>query len=100
MNVKRAPITTFCVLLALVCYSLDVREHSWAYLAPGVAHTLPTFLAVCTLVLAFLLFILFERFHGTHHHCPESDVASLPLWAELKSRTSTRTPPLTHASIY
>jgi endonuclease/exonuclease/phosphatase family metal-dependent hydrolase len=91
MNVKRAPITTFCVLLSLVCYSLDVREHAWAdQLAPGVAHTLPAFLAVCCLVLAFLFFILFERFHGTHLLCPESEVASLPLWSELKPREDGR----------
>ena len=98
MNVKRAPITTFCVVLALVFYSLDLRHQEWAAAAAAtlpdaVVLKLPGFLCTCSLLLAFAFYFLFERFNGTHHLCPAQAVASLPLWDELKP-ARTLTPPL------
>jgi endonuclease/exonuclease/phosphatase family metal-dependent hydrolase len=90
MNVKRAPITTFCVVLALVFYSLDLRHQEWAAAAAAtlpdaVVLKLPGFLCTCSLLLAFAFYFLFERFNGTHHLCPAQAVARLPLWDELKT---------------
>jgi hypothetical protein len=98
MNVKRAPITTFCVVLALVFYSLDLRHLEWAAAAAAtlpdaVVLKLPGFLCTCSLLLGFAFYFLFERFNGTHHLCPAQAVAHLPLWDELKT-ARTLPPPL------
>jgi endonuclease/exonuclease/phosphatase family metal-dependent hydrolase len=90
MNVKSAPITTFCLALALVFYSFDLRQNEWtaaatAALPEGLVLKLPGLLCSCCLLLACSFFLLFERYNGTHNLCSPQAVASLPLWSELNA---------------
>jgi hypothetical protein len=98
MNVKSAPITTFCLALALVFYSFDLRQNEWtaaatAALPEGLVLKLPGLLCSCCLLLACSFFLLFERYNGTHNLCSPQAVASLPLWSELNAVRTCTSPP-------
>jgi len=81
MNVKRTPLTAFCLLLSLVFYICSPTSptiHSTTTVEGLVAVVSPALpaLSLCSLVLA-LVFFSFERLNGTHEVCHPQDVSQL-----------------------